>query len=118
MALDNAIMDKSFAFAVRIVRLCRYLKDKRREFTLSKQVLRSGTSIGANVREGKYAQSRADFAGKLSIALKEAAETGYWIELLHATDYLDECAFQSLIHDCHELIRLLTSIIKSTKNRN
>ena len=112
---DNVLLSKSKAFAVRIVRLCRYLQEEKREFVLSKQLLRSGTSIGANVHEGKYAQSTEDFISKNSIALKEAAETEYWLELLHETGYINKDEYGSIAGDCNELVRLLTSIVKTTK---
>lgn len=112
----NPIQEKSKAFAVRIVRLCQYLQSEMKEFVLSKQLLRSGISIGANCREASRAQSRADFISKFSIALKEADETAYWLELLHETDYLNENAFSSIYSDVNELIKLLVSIIKTTKN--
>ena len=106
---------KSYNFAVRIIRLGRHLQENYREFILSKQVLRSGTAIGALVSESKYAQSRADFVHKLQIALKEANETHYWLRLLHDTDYLDKKSFESIERDNLELIRLLTSIINTSK---
>ena len=111
---ENAIKDKSMAFAVRIVRLCKYLSEQH-EFVMSKQVLRSGTSIGANVREAQYGQSKRDFAAKMSIALKEAAETEYWLELLHKTDYLQSEAYQSIRTDCQEICKLLTVIVHNSK---
>lgn len=113
--MSNAIEEKSFRFAVRIVKLCKYLRDAKREFTISNQLLRSGTSIGANVAEAQQAQSRADFISKLSIALKEASETCYWLRLLGATEYLENREFAPVYSDCQELEKLLTSIIKSTK---
>jgi four helix bundle protein len=112
----NVVREKSFAFALRTVRLAKFLRDAKREFVLSKQVLRSGTAIGALVRESEHAQSRADFISKLSIALKEANETDYWIDLLHQSDYVTSEQFQSIHHDIQELIRLLVSIVKSTKS--
>ena len=112
----NVVREKSFAFALRTVRLAKFLRDAKREFVLSKQVLRSGTAIGALVRESEHAQSRADFISKLSIALKEANETDYWIDLLHQSDYLTSDQFQSIHRDIQELIRLLVSIVKSTKS--
>ena len=112
------IGEKSFQFAVRIVNLCRYLQQDKREFVLSKQLLRSGTSIGANVAEAKQGQSRADFLSKNNIALKEAAETHYWLRLLHATDYLTDQQFASMISDCTELEKILTSIIQTTKTND
>lgn len=105
------------AFAVRIVNLYKYLIQKRSENVMSKQLLRSGTSIGANVRESVYAQSRADFNSKMYIALKEASETAYWLELLERTDYLTETQSKSMLDDCNELIKILSSITKTTKER-
>lgn len=113
--MNNAIVEKSFQFAVRIVKLCRYLRDEKKEFILSKQLLRAGTSIGANIAESQQAQSRPDFISKLCIALKEASETNYWLRLLRATDYLSETEYRTMIVQCKELERLLTSILKSTK---
>ena len=117
MKRDNVIVDKSFAFAVRVVKLYKYLSDEKKEFILSKQLLRSGTSIGANVNEAQDGQSTNDFIAKLSISLKEARESKYWIELLIATDFLNskDKHTQSMINDIEELIKLLTSIIKTTK---
>ena len=112
---EGPIHRKSYSFAVRIIRLGRHLQKNHREFILSKQVLRSGTSIGALVSESKYAQSRADFIHKLQVALKEANETHYWLRLLHDTDYLDKKSFESVESDNLEIIRLLTSIINTSK---
>ena len=114
MKADNVILDKSKKFAIRIIKAYNFLLDKN-EYVLSKQLLRSGTSIGANIKESVYAQSTADFISKLSIALKEAGETEYWIELLVESEYLTEEAGNSLKNDCVELIKILTSIINSTK---
>ena len=114
--MNSNIEQKSFLFSVRIVKLARYLQEEKREYILSKQLIRSGTSIGANIVESQQAQSRADFVSKLSIALKEASETDYWLRLLQATDYLSETEFSSVIADCKELERILTSIIKTTRN--
>lgn len=114
---SNPIIEKSMAFAVRIVNLYKYLIQKRSENVMSKQLLRSGTSIGANVRESVYAQSRADFNSKMYIALKEASETAYWLELLERTDYLTETQSKSMLDDCNELIKILSSITKTTKER-
>ena len=100
---------------MRIVKLCRYLCDEKKEFILSKQLLRAGTSIGANIAESQQAQSRPDFISKLCIALKEASETDYWLRLLRATDYLSETEYRTMIVQCKELERLLTSILKSAK---
>ncbi len=112
--MDNVVVDKSFAFAVRIVRLYNYLCDTKKEFTLSKQLLRSGTSIGANIAEAQQGQSKRDFLAKMNISLKECAETGFWIKLLSATDYLSKNESQSMIADCDEIGKLLTSIIKTS----
>ena len=103
--MNNTIEEKSFHFSVRIVRLCRFLQEDKKEYILSKQLLRAGTSIGANVAEAQQAQSRADFISKLNISLKEAVESNYWLRLLHATDYLNETEFDSIITDCRELER-------------
>jgi four helix bundle protein len=114
--MDNIVKDKSFHFSVRIVKLCRFLRDVKKETVMSKQLLRCGTSIGANVAESQQAQSRPDFLSKLNIALKEAAETDYWLRLLHETDYLSDHQFHSIISDCDELECLLVSIVKAVKN--
>ena len=116
--MDNTIESKSFRFAVRTAKLCRYLQEEKKEYILSKQLLRSGTSIGANVVESQQAQSRADFISKLSIALKEAVETNYWLRLLHASEYLSENEFTSIFDDCRELEKILTSIIKTSRTTN
>ena len=113
--MANIIEEKSFAFAVRIVNLHKHLNETKKEFVLSKQLLRSGTSIGANVAEAEQAQSTADFISKMSIALKEASETKYWIRLLASTSYLTEAESVSILNDCVELEKILVSIIKSTK---
>ena len=114
--MDNVIEEKSFHFAVRIVKLNQYLRTKKKEYILSKQLLRSGTSIGANVAESQQAQSRADFISKLEIALKETTETKYWLRLMKETGYLSESEFKSIFSDCAELEKILVRIIKSTKN--
>ena len=114
--MNSTIQEKSFQFAVRIVKLCRHLQTEKKEFILSKQLLRSGTSIRANVAEAQQAQSRADFIAKLNIALKEASETEYWLRLLHETDYFEDKSFQSIWFDCNEVKSLLVSIVKSSKN--
>ena len=113
--MSNNIENKSFQFSVRVVKLSRYLQDEKKEYILSKQLLRSGTSIGANIVEAQQAQSRADFISKLSIALKEAVETNYWLRLLNATNYLSESEFSSIIADCKELEKLLTAIVKTSR---
>ena len=112
--MDNVVLNKSFAFAVRIVNLYKYLTKTKKEYILSKQLLRCGTSIGANVTEAQRAQSKADFKAKMSIALKEAYEVDYWIKLLRETGYLNHREFQSLYTQNDELIRLLISICKSS----
>ena len=112
----NLIKEKSFAFAVRVIKLYRYLNQEKREFVLSKQILRSGTAIGALVREAEHGESRADFIHKLAIALKEANETQYWLELLHQTEYIDSKSFESMNQDCTEILKLLTAIIKTIKS--
>ena len=109
------VEEKAFAFAVRIVKLCRHLQNKKHEYILSKQMIRSGTSIGANITEAQQGQSKADFTAKMSIALKETAETKYWVRLLYATDYLTKEEYQSIYDDSVELERMLTSIVKSSK---
>ena len=113
--MNNIVRDKSFRFAVRIVKLCKHLQSGKKEFVLSRQLLRAGTSIGANVAESEHAQSRADFSSKLNIALKEAAETDYWIRLLYETEYLNKIEFSSIITDCREVESLLASIVKTIK---
>ena len=113
--MEKAVQDKSFCFAIRIVNLCKYLQENQKEFVLSKQLLRSGTSIGANIAEAQQAQSKADFTHKVNIALKEAYETNYWLRLLHATEYLTSKEYESIIHDCTELEKLLIAITKSAK---
>ena len=114
MENKNVIMEKSFAFALQIIEYTEEMESQKK-YVLSRQLLRSGTSIGANIREAQSCESRADFIHKLSIALKEANETEYWLMLLHDTDYLDGKSFQSIIIDCRELIKLLVSIIKTAK---
>ena len=116
--MENAVLNKSKGFAIRIIRLYQYLKDEKKEFVLSKQLLRSGTSIGANCREAYRAQSPADFTAKLGIALKEAEESAYWLELLAETNHLTKDQFDSIYADNEELIKLLVSIIKTTKLHN
>lgn len=104
--MANIIEEKSFAFAVRIVNLYKHLSETKKEFVLSKQLLRSGTSIGANVAEAQQAQSKADFISKMSIALKETSETKYWIRLLASTGYLTEAESVSILDDCVELEKI------------
>ena len=112
----NPLQDKSFAFAVRVVRLYQHLTQEKKEYVLSKQLLRSGTSIGANVEEGIGGFTKKDFRAKLSIAYKEARETKYWLRLLKETDYMNEQAFVSMLHDCEELAKLLFVILKNSKD--
>ena len=116
MARESIVGDKSLAFGKRIAKCYRYLRYTKKEMTMSNQLLRCGTSIGANVREGLYAQSRKDFISKLNIALKEAGETDYWLDIIHSAEYFTEEEFKSLKSDNDELLRLLTSIIKTTKS--
>lgn len=112
---QNAVLDKSKAFALRIIRLYKYLCDEKKEFILSKQLLRSGTSVGANVKEAIRGQSKADFYAKMNISLKEISETEYWLELLHESEYMEKRHFESIYQDCQELIKLLVSITKTQK---
>jgi len=118
MKTENVIQEKSYAFALRIVKLYKYLCDEKKEYTLSKQVLRSGTSIGANVEEAIGGQSDKDFIAKLSISYKEARETHYWLRLLHDAEYIDDSAFNSIIADNEEVLRIMTSILKSMKEKS
>jgi four helix bundle protein len=112
---DKTVKSKSYHFAIRIIKAYKFLSLEQKEFVLSKQLLRSGTSIGALIREAEHAESKADFIHKLNISLKEANETEYWLMLLHDTDYLDEKSFKSIVSDCQELIKMLISIIKTSK---
>jgi four helix bundle protein len=111
----SALQDKSYAFAVRIVQMCRFLTDEKREFVLSRQVLRSGTSIGANIAESAFAQSPADFISKLSISAKESHETKFWLRLLCDTGYITPTIFESLHNDLVEVQKLLTASLKTAK---
>ena len=115
MKKNNVVMSKSYAFALRIIKLYKYLVAEKKEYVLTKQLLRSGTSIGALIREGEHAQSKADFLNKMNVALKEANETQFWIELLRDSDYLSYEESLSIYDNSNELIRLLASIVKSTK---
>lgn len=112
---ENPVESKSKLFAIRIVNLYKYIVDEKHEYVLSKQLLRSGTSIGANIAEAQYGQSKSDFLSKMSISMKEAAETVYWLELLHDTKYINDGEYQSIIYDCQEILKLLTSITKTVK---
>lgn len=111
----NIVAEKSIAFAIRIVKAYKFLITEHKEYVLSKQLLKSGTAIGALVRESEHAESKADFVHKMSIALKEANETNYWLFILKEADYLNENEYESIRNDCDELIRLLVSIVKTTK---
>ncbi|MCY6484497.1 four helix bundle protein [Clostridium aestuarii] len=116
--LNNSIVYKNaFNFSIRMIELYKYLCAEKKEYILSKQIVRSGTSIGANIREGLDAQSDKDFLSKFNIALKEAVETDYWIELLVETKFLTQFKGKSLINDLHEIIRMLNSIVKTTKQK-
>lgn len=117
MMKENLLYEKSFKFAVRVVNLYKYLTSEKKEYILSKQLLRSGTSIGANIKEGIVAQSKRDFLSKMYISLKEASETEYWLELLKETKYIDEKMFDSIIENCREINRILCATVKTTKER-
>ena len=115
MVKNNIIRDKSYAFAIRIVNAYKFLSESKKEFVLTKQLLRSGTAVGALVAEAILAQSGPDFLSKMNIALKEANETKYWLALLKDTGYLEEDQYDSISNDCKELVALLVSIVKSMK---
>jgi four helix bundle protein len=115
---ENIVRDKSFAFALRIVKLSRHLVAEQREHVLSRQILRSGTAIGALIREAEQAESKADFVHKMTIALKEANETAYWLELFHQSGYIEKDGFDSIWADNQEWLRLLILIVKTTKANN
>ena len=115
MAIDSIAKQKSMAFSVRIVRLYKYLVNEHKEHIMSKQLLRCGTSIGANIAEAIYGSSRKDFVAKLQIALKECAETLYWLELLYNCDYLTASMFRSLLNDCEEIRKILVASVKSSQ---
>lgn len=117
MAKYNILQEKSFAFAIRIVNLYKHLSEQRKEFILSKQVLRSGTSIGANIEEGIGGQSNKDFLSKLRIAYKEVRETIYWLKLLSATDYITKEEEMSMLNDAEEICKILAKIILTTKQK-
>ena len=114
---DSVVKDKSYSFALRIIKVFKFLNKEQHEFVLSKQVLRSGTAVGALVKEAEHAQSKADFINKMNIALKEANETEYWLLLLKDSEYIDEKSFNSIHQDCSELIKLLASIVKTSKEK-
>ena len=115
MRSDNILLEKSKKFAVRVVKLYKYLEVEKRETIMSRQLLRSGTSIGANIHEAVYGQSKKDFTAKMSIALKEAVETEYWLQLLIETEYLTEEQYESIQQDCGEVARMLTAIVKTSR---
>jgi four helix bundle protein len=114
--MKSPLKDKSYSFAIRIVKLSQYLQTEKKEYVLSKQILRSGTAIGALIREAEFGQSKPDFVSKMSISLKEANETEYWLSILKDTGYMDEKLFDSMQSDCKELIAMLVSSIKTAKN--
>ena len=115
MKTENVIETKSKEFAIRVVKLTRFLQEEKKEFVISKQLLRSGTSIGANVKEAIRGQSKADFTAKMNIALKESSETEYWLEILHETGYLSDSEFESAFFDNKEIIKILMSIVKTSR---
>ncbi|MDR1371275.1 MAG: four helix bundle protein [Dysgonamonadaceae bacterium] len=115
MKKENVVMSKSYNFALRIVKVYKYLCESKKEFILSKQLLRSGTAIGALLKEAEHAQSMPDFINKVNIALKEANEAEYWLTLLKDSNYMDEQGYISINNDCKELIKLLISILKTSK---
>lgn len=115
--MKNAVLEKSMDFAIRIVRLCKWLREEKKEYILTKQLLRSGTSVGANLSEAQAAMSEADFLAKVYISYKECKETDYWITLLHRTDYLDDVQFESVHKDVEELEKLLSSITKTVRQK-
>ena len=114
---DNVLQDKSYGFALRIVKTYQYLCAEKKEFVLSKQLLRAGTSVGANIEEAIGGQSKKDFLAKISISYKEARETHYWIRLLKDSGYFEKPQTDSLLNDCEELLRIITSIQKTIKNQ-
>lgn len=113
---ENILIDKSIDFAARIIKLCKFLEDSKKEHIISKQIIRSGTSIGANINEAQYGNSKADFVSKLHISLKETAETEYWLRLLFKSDYIDNKMFDSLLNDCLEVKKILISSINTAKS--
>jgi len=114
---ESILKTKSYNFALRIVRFFQFLRKEKKEYVLSKQILKSGTAIGALIREAEFGQSRADFVNKMQISLKEANETDYWLNILRDTGYINDKMFQSLDDDCQELIRLLVATVKTAKKR-
>ena len=118
MKADNQVLIDSKSFAIRIIRLYKYLSDMKKEFVLSKQILRSGTSIGANISESVFAQSRMDFVSKMSISLKEASETKYWLDLLYETEYISQEQYDSVSDDLGKITGTLVKIVNTTKQNN
>ena len=114
---NSIILDKSKIFALRVIKLYKYLNEQKHEHILSKQLLRSGISIGANAKECAFAQSKADFTAKMFIAQKECAETEYWLELLYESEYISKCEFDSIYTDCQELMRLIVASTKTLQNK-
>src|SRR5438552_5384311 len=117
MSKENILKNKSFDFAVRIIKLYKYLRKRYTDWDLSQQILRSGTAVGALIREAEYAKRRKDFMHKLHIGIKEANECAYWLELVYATDYITKRMFDSIQHDAVELLKMLTASIKTTKRK-
>ena len=115
---ESIILKKSKSFALRIIKLYQYLTEEKKEFVLSKQLLRSGTSIGANAKEGAYGQSKADLCARLFVAQKECAETEYWLELLYESHYINQLEFDSIYKDCQELMRLIVASTKTLQGKN
>jgi four helix bundle protein len=118
MAKESIVREKAFKFAIRIVKLNQFLSTEKKEFVLSKQIVRSGTSIGVNIEEADGAISKIEFSNKISISYKEARETSYWLRLLQATDFIEKHLFDSLAAECDELCKLLFAIIKTTRIKN
>lgn len=112
---ENILFDKAEKFALRIIKFCNILKEKNKEFIISKQLFRSGTSIGANIAESVYASSKADFVNKLQIALKEASESKYWLRLLYSGEYITKNEYESLLSDIDEILKILVSSINTSK---
>lgn len=117
MKKENIIVKKSYEFAIRIIKLYKFLVEEKKEFVISKQILRSGTSIGANVNEAQSAESKMDFVHKLAISAKEARETEYWLNLLKDTDFIDNKSYDSIIKDCSEILAIINSIILTSKEK-
>ena len=115
---ENILKKKSFDFAIRIVNLYKYIQEEKKEYIMNKQLMRSGTSVGAMVREAEYAESISDFIHKMAIAQKEINETIYWLELLKETEYISTKEFESINSDAIEIIKLITTTIKTAKNKN